>query len=279
MKLGVSLFCTGYSIGIVPLAKLVEQLGFESLFVPEHPAVPKDAATPFPSGGPIPRHYKEVMDPFVGLAAAAAVTTKVRLGTGICLVPQRNPILTAKEIATLDLIFGGRFEFGIGAGWLKEEVELFGGDFPHRWTQTREYVQAIKACWGPDPSEFHGKYANFGPTHVFPKPVQQPHPPVLIGGASDKALRRVATWGDGWIPLARTVTPKDVEMGREKLGALWRQKGRKGKFTVTVYAAKPDKQGNQDFFNAGADRVMHTAPSENEAKTRELLQKWKAELM
>src|SRR5579863_1460558 len=185
MNVGVSMFCTGYTIGIVELAQRVEQLGFAALFVPEHPAVPKDAATPFPSGGPIPRQYKEVIDPFVGLAAAAAVTTRIRLGTGICLVPQRNPLLTAKETATLDMLSGGRFEFGIGAGWLKEEIELFGADFPHRWTQTREYIEAIKACWGPDPAEYHGKYADFGPIHLFPKPTQQPHPPILIGGASD----------------------------------------------------------------------------------------------
>jgi probable F420-dependent oxidoreductase len=279
MKLGISMFCTSYSIGIVPLAKLVEQLGFEAFFVPEHPAVPQDAATPFPSGGPIPRHYKEVIDPFVGLAAAASVTTKLRLGTGICLVPQRNPILTAKEIATLDLISGGRFEFGIGAGWLKEEVELFGGDFPHRWTQTREYIEAMKACWGPDPAQYHGKYANFGPIHLFPKPVQKPHPPVLVGGPTDKALSRVARFGDGWIPLARTVGPKEVEMGREKIGVKWREQGRKGKFTVTAYAVPPTKQATRDYFNAGADRVMFTAPSEDEAKTRDLLQKWAAELM
>jgi probable F420-dependent oxidoreductase len=279
MKVGVIMFCTPYSIGIVQLAKLAEQCGFESLFVPEHPAIPKDPATPFPAGGPIPRQYKETIDPFVGLSAAAAVTTKLRVGTGICLVPQRNPIITAKEIATLDLISGGRFEFGIGAGWLKEEVELFGGDFAHRWTQTREFVLAMKACWGPDPSEYHGKYANFGPIHLFPKPTQQPNPPILIGGESDKALNRVATYGDGWIPRGRNFTPQDLEAGRKKIEAGRKKVGRSGKFAVTVFAGKPDKQSNQDFFNAGADRVLHMLPSEDEAKTKAQLQKWQAEVL
>jgi probable F420-dependent oxidoreductase len=279
MKLGVIMFVTPYSIGIVPLAKLAERLGFESLFVPEHPAVPVNPSTPFPAGGPIPRHYKETIDPFVGLAAAAAATTKLVIGTGICLVPQRNPIVTAKEVATLDLISGGRFEFGVGAGWLKEEVELFGGDFPHRWAQVKDYVLAMKACWGPDPSEHHGKYANFGPIHLFPKPVQQPHPPVLIGGESDKALNRVATYGDGWIPRGRGFGPKELEAGRKKIEAGWKAKGRKGKFTVTVFAAPPDKQANRNLFNAGADRILHMAPSEDEAKTKTLLEKWKAEVM
>jgi probable F420-dependent oxidoreductase len=279
MKVGVIMFCTPYSIGIVQLARLAERLGFESLFLPEHPAIPKDPATPFPAGGPIPRHYKETIDPFVGLAAAAAATTKLRLGTGICLVPQRNPILTAKEIATVDLISGGRFEFGIGAGWLKEEIELFGGDFPHRWTQTREHVLAMKACWGPDPSEYHGKYANFGPIHLFPKPVQTPHPPILVGGESDKALGRVATYGDGWIPRGRSFSPQALEQGREKIGAAWKAKGRKGKFSVTVFAAPPTRQANRDLFNAGADRVLHMLPSEDEAKTTVQMEQWAAEVM
>jgi len=279
MKVGVIMFVTPYSIGIVQLAKLAEKLGFESLFVPEHPAVPVNPATPFPGGGPIPRHYKETIDPFVGLMAAAASTSKLRVGTGICLVPQRNPIITAKEIATLDLISGGRFEFGVGAGWLKEEVELFGGDFPHRWTQVRDHVLAMKACWGPDPSEYHGKYANFGPIHMFPKPVQQPNPPVLIAGESDKSLARVAKWGDGWIPRGRGFGPKEVEAGRKKIEAQWKANGRKGKFTVSVFAAPPDRKSNQDLFNAGADRVLHMAPSEDEAKTTALLEKWKAEVL
>ncbi|MFI5399737.1 MAG: LLM class F420-dependent oxidoreductase [SAR324 cluster bacterium] len=279
MKLGVIMFVTPYSIGIVQLAKLAEQLGFESLFVPEHPAVPANPATPFPQGGPIPRHYKETIDPFVGLSAAAAATTKLRLGTGICLVPQRNPIFTAKEITTLDLVSGGRFEFGIGAGWLKEEVELFGGDFAHRWTQVKDHIQAMKACWGPDPSEHHGKYANFGPIHLFPKPVQQPHPPILIAGESDKALGRVAAYGDGWIPRGRTFAPKDLEAGRKKIEAQWKANGRKGRFTVTIFAAPPNRQSNRDLFNAGADRILHMAPSEDEAKTKSLVEKWKGEVM
>ena len=279
MKVGVIMFCTGYSIGIVQLAKLAEQLGFESLFVPEHPAIPKDPATPFPSGGPIPRHYKETIDPYVGLAAAAAATTKLRLGTGISLIPQRNPLFTAKEISTLDLISNGRFEFGVGAGWLKEEVEMFGGDFAHRWAHTRDHVLAMKALWGPDPSEYHGKYAKFGPTHLFPKPIQKPHPPILIAGEGEHAAARVAEYGDGWLPRGRNFTPQDVEAGRKKIEGLWKAKGRKGKFTISLFAAKPDKQSNRDFTNAGCDRILHMAPSEDEGKTQALLQKWAAEVM
>jgi probable F420-dependent oxidoreductase len=279
MKLGVIMFCTPYSIGIVQLAQLAERLGFESLFLPEHPAVPVNRVTPFPGGGELPRHYKETIDPFCALAAVAGSTKTLRFGTGICLVPQRNPLITAKEIATIDLISGGRFEFGVGAGWLKEEVEMFGGDFPRRWTQTRDHVLAMKACWGPDPSEYQGRYAKFGPTHMFPKPVQQPHPPVLIAGEGDKAAARVAEFGDGWLPRGRNFTPQDVETGRKKIEALWKSAGRKGKPTVSLFAGKPDKQSNRDFFNAGCDRILHMAPSEDEGKTTALLQKWKAELM
>ena len=155
---------TADAIDPAVLAKRAEELGFEALWLPEHPIMPVATSTPFPLGGPIPAFYAEFIDPFVGLARASAVTQTLKLGTGICLVPERNPLLLAKEIATLDQYAGGRVLFGIGAGWLKEETEIMGGDFAHRWTQTRDAIMAMKALWSMEEAEYHGRYYAFPPS-------------------------------------------------------------------------------------------------------------------
>jgi probable F420-dependent oxidoreductase len=165
MKVGIFHYLsTAYAIDPAVLAKRAEELGFDSFWLPEHPIMPVTTVTPFPLGGPIPAFYADLIDPFVGLARASAVTKTIKLGTGICLVPERNPLLLAKEIATLDHFSGGRVLFGIGAGWLKEETEIMGGDFAHRWTQTQEAVMAMKALWTQEEAEYHGKYYNFPPS-------------------------------------------------------------------------------------------------------------------
>src|SRR3989475_7450080 len=225
MKVGIFHYLsTAYSIDPAVLAKRAEELGFDSLWLPEHPIFPVTTVSPFPLGGPIPHFYAQIIDPFVGLARASAVTQTIQLGTGICLVPERSRLLLAKEIATLDHFSGGRFIFGIGAGWLKEETEVMGGDFAHRWTQTKDAIMAMKELWTQDEAEYHGKYYNFPKVRSFPKPLQKPHPPIFMGGASKNVFKRVIEWGDGWMPVrAKT---EEIKEGRVILTELAKKAGR-----------------------------------------------------
>jgi probable F420-dependent oxidoreductase len=189
------------------------------------------------------------------LARASAVTTTLKLGTGITLVPQRNPLLLAKEVAALDHHSGGRFILGVGTGWLKEEVEMFGGDFPHRWTQTREALDVMKALWTQDAAEFHGKFFDFPPVRSYPKPAQKPHPPIVIGGSAKNVLRRIVDHADGWLP--NRVTPADLEKARRELDRLAAEAGRDPKsITISVYGQEPKKDVVRPLFDAGADRVV-----------------------
>jgi len=217
MQVGIAMFVTDYSIDVVSLAQKAEACGFDSVWLPEHPVIPVRTTTPFPGAadGVIPPYYAHVMDPFVALAAAAAATSTIKLGTGICLVPERHPLHTAKEIATLDQISGGRFLFGIGAGWLKEETEMFGANFPRRWSVTREAVLAMKELWTKDEAEFHGAFIDFPPVQSYPKPVQKPHPPILLGGAATNVLQRVVAYGDGWMPTR--MSPERIQENRNRL--------------------------------------------------------------
>src|SRR2546425_4323710 len=225
MKVGLFHYLsTAYSIDPAVLAKRAEELGFDSLWLPEHPIMPVTTVTPFPLGGPIPAFYADFINSFVGLARASAVTKTLKLGTGICLVPERHPLLLAKEIATLDHFSGGRFLFGIGAGWLKEETEIMGGDFAHRWTQTRESVLAMKELWTKPEAEFHGKYYDFPLVKSNPKPKQKPHPPVLLGGGATNVLQRVVEWGDGWMPVIASA--EEIQRGRAVLHELAEKAGR-----------------------------------------------------
>lgn len=280
MKVAIGIFATEYSIDIVTLAKRAEALGFESLWVPEHPIIPVEMTTPFAGGGPLPEQYRHLLDPFAALAAAAGATEKLRLGTGICLIPERNALLTAKEVATLDVVSKGRFEFGIGAGWLREETEILGGDFPRRWTQTREHIMAMKALWTQEEAEFHGAYVDFPKVWCNPKPLQKPHPPILIAGELDKAAARVAEYGDGWFPRARGSTPESLEAGRKKIEGLYKERGRDtSNLTVSLFGAKPDQETNRRFGDAGADRAIHMLPSEGEETIVPMLEQWAAELL
>ena len=280
MKIAIGMFVTGYSIGIVTLAEKAEALGFESLWVPEHPIIPVEMTTPFSGGGPLPEQYKHLLDPFVGLAAAAGATEKLRLGTGICLIPERNAIITAKQVATLDQVSGGRFEFGVGAGWLREETEIFGGDFPRRWSQTREHVMAMKALWGEEEAEFKGKYVEFPKVLCSPKPVQKPHPPILIAGELEKAASRVAEYGDGWFPRGRYSTPRSLAAGRRKIEELYRERGRDAStLTVSLFGAPAEKESNRAYADAGADRAIHLLPTEGEDTIVPMLEQMAADLL
>ena len=214
MRIGVTLFTTDRSIGPVTLAQEVEARGFHSLYIPEHTHIPVSRRTPWPGGGPLPKEYAHTLDPFVGLAAAAAVTKRLKLGTGICLVIQRDPIQTAKSVASLDQVSGGRFLFGIGAGWNAEEMGDHGTEFKTRFTVMRERVEAMKAIWTKSKPEYHGKFVDFSPMMTWPKPVQKPHPPVIVGGAFPYGARRAIAYGDGWIPHVRRPEYGDGDVTR-----------------------------------------------------------------
>ena len=203
MKIGFYYFATDYSMPIVEVARALEERGFESLFVPEHTHIPVSRRTPWPGGAELPRPYSHTLDPFVGLAAAAAVTSSLRLGTGICLLTERDPIVTAKEVATLDLVSNGRFEFGIGAGWNVEEMENHGTAFETRFRVMVDRAKAMQAIWTQEEAAYDGEFTRFEPIWSWPKPVQKPHPPILLGGESKHTLRRVMEFCDGWFPRGR----------------------------------------------------------------------------
>ena len=259
MDIGIFVFESDSSADPAVLARRAEELGFESFWVPEHPVIPLKTSSPYPASadGIIPDVYGRIVDPFIALSRASAVTSKIKLGTGICLVPERNPLLLAKEIATLDLYSEGRFIFGIGAGWLKEETEAMGGDFPHRWAQTKDSILAMKELWTKDEAEYHGTHYDFPPVRSFPKPVQKPHPPVFLGGKALNAFKRVVEWGDGWMPNRASV--EEIRQGRETLDRLAKEAGRDpSTIRVMAFGASGqfrDREAIMDLEQAGADRV------------------------
>ena len=257
MNVGISVPLPAYLVDVGFMARKAEELGFESFFCAEHPFIPVHTKSRFPGSedGVIPETYSHFVDPFVALARASGVTTKLKLGTGIVLVPERNPLLLAKEISTLDLFSGGRFLFGIGAGWLREETQIIGGDFDHRWTQTRESVLAMKELWTKTEAEFHGKYYDFPPVRSYPKPAQKPHPPVLLGGGAKNVLQRVASWGDGWLP--NRVTPDQLRESRATLDRLAKENGRDpAAITISVHGQPADRDLVRRLLDAGATRVI-----------------------
>jgi len=256
-SVGVSVPLPAYLVDVGFMAKKAEELGFESFWCAEHPFIPVKTTSRFPGAadGVIPEAYAHFVDPFVALARASGMTTRIKLATGIVLVPERHPLLLAKEVSTLDLFSGGRFLFGIGAGWLKEETELLGGDFAHRWTQTRESVLAMKELWTKPEAEFHGKYYDFPPVKSNPKPAQRPHPPVLLGGAAKNVLERVVAWGDGWLP--NRITPDQLRDSRATLDRLAKDAGRDpGKLTISVHGQPADRGLITRLHEAGATRVI-----------------------
>jgi probable F420-dependent oxidoreductase len=257
MNVGISVPLPAYLVDVGFMARTVEALGFESFWCAEHPFIPVQTTSRFPGApdGVIPESYSHFIDPFVALARASGVTSRIKLGTGIVLVPERHPLLLAKEISTLDLFSNGRFLFGIGAGWLREETEIMGGDFDHRWTQTRESILAMKELWTKPEAEFHGKYYNFPPVRSYPKPAQKPHPPVILGGHAKNVLERVVAWGDGWLP--NRITPEQLRASRATLDRLARDAGRDpSTITISVYGQPADRDLVRRLLDAGATRVV-----------------------
>lgn len=261
MQVGIITF----AVDVAALAQRAEALGFDALWLPEHTATPVQIAPKTTTyrlhleadGTPQPLYRSgKYVDPFIALARASAVTRTLKLGTGICLVPERNPLLLAKEVATLDNFSGGRFIFGIGAGWLKEETEIMGGDFAHRWGQTREAILAMKELWSKEEAEFHGKYYDFPPVISFPKPVQQPHPPIYIGAfGMGNVFRRVVTYGNGWMPWL--FAPEQIRQGRALLNDLAHDAGRDPQSIAVVAMPVPaDPDVFKAYEDAGADGVV-----------------------
>jgi probable F420-dependent oxidoreductase len=217
MKFGISTFVTDDGIDPVSLAQAIEERGFDSLVIAEHTHIPASRESAYPMGGELPSIYYRTLDPFVTLAAAAAVTSRIELVTGIALLIQRDPIITAKEAASIDLISGGRFVFGVGAGWNIEELRHHGTDPKTRGALLDERIEAITTLWTTEPAEYHGKYVDFESSYCRPKPVRQPHPPIYVGGNSDATVRRVIRHGAGWIsnPLPRDVLAERIAQMRD----------------------------------------------------------------
>jgi probable F420-dependent oxidoreductase len=262
MNVGISVPLPAYAVDVAFMARTAETLGFESFWCAEHPFIPVHSTSRFPGSedGVIPETYAHFIDPFVALARASGVTTRLQLGTGIVLVPERHPLLLAKEVSTLDLFSGGRFLFGIGAGWLREETQIMGGDFDHRWSQTREAVLAMKELWTKPEAEFHGTYYDFPPVKSNPKPAQKPHPPVILGGHAPNVLQRVVAWGNGWLP--NRTTPEELRESRLALDRLAKDAGRDpSTVSISVHGQPADRDLIQRFHDAGATRVIVRPPS------------------
>ena len=272
MKYGVTIFPTDDSIQPAELARAVEQRGFESLWFPEHSHIPAKRESPWPGGPELPKMYYDVMEPFVALAAAAAVTTTLVLATGICLVVQRDPIQLAKNVATLDRISNGRFLFGIGAGWNAEEMANHGTDFARRLSLMRERVLAMKQIWTKSKAEFHGKYVDFDPIMTWPKPVRQPHPPIHVGGGFPNGARRAVEYGDGWMPIfGRDEIVARLPEVRAMLVAAGRDPAA---FEVTIFGIGPLGAELEKARDAGVTRVVFGLPPDPAAKLLPLLDRY-----
>ena len=272
MDFGVVMFPTEYSIQPDELARALEERGFESVWFPEHTHIPASRRSPWPGGAPLPREYWSAYDPFVALTAAAAATRRLRLGTGICLVIERDPIVTAKAIATLDRLSGGRFIFGIGGGWNREEIENHATVFATRMQKMREQIEAMKAIWTENKPEYHGEIVDFPAMMTWPKPVQKPHPPVILGGAFPWAARRAIRYGDGWYPNASSGDPEEYMPAFRQMA---KEAGRDpASLPVTLGGAPDDLDKLKRFRDLGAVRANVTLMSETRDQLLPILDRW-----
>ncbi len=269
MKIGISTFPTDYSISAVALGRAVEERGFDSLWITEHTHIPASRRSPYPQGGELPSIYWESYEPFTFLAQVAAVTEDLKIGTGICLVPEHHPISLAKRVASLDSLSGGRFLFGVGAGWNAEELEHHGVPFKERWKVLAESVEAMKLMWTEKAPEYHGKYVDFEPVWVEPKPAQKPHPPIYVGASSKWAIERVAELGDGWMPIIGSC---DLDERMAQLRQLCEEKGRDvSQIDISVFAAPADKGAIEALAKQGVNRIIPMLPSKAEDKALRIL--------
>jgi len=262
MRLGVFYFPTDYGIHPGELGKALEDRGFDSLFVPEHTHIPASRQSPFPGGGELPKRYSHTHDPFVALSFAAAATRTLTVGTGILLVPQHEPLVTAKAIASLDQLSGGRFVFGIGGGWNVEEMENHGATYKTRFRQMREHVLAMKALWTEEEASYAGEFVKFDRVWSWPKPMRKPHPPIILGGESDHTLRRVVEYCDGWFP--RTRAGFDAPQALARLARMAEEKGRDPKtLSVTVFGAPNDAATLEGYARAGIHSALLAVPDKD----------------
>lgn len=263
MLYGVSIFSTDYSSPPSEIARLAEEHSFESLWLPEHTHIPASRMSPWPGGGTLPKEYWHTYDPFLALTAAALTTKRLRLATGICLVIERDPIVLAKEVATLDQISNGRFIFGVGGGWNAEEMENHGTNFKKRWRVLRERILAMKEIWSKEEAEFHGEHVNFDKIWAYPKPVQRPNPPIIMGGYGPTTFDRIVEFCDGWIPIAQTVD--DTSSLADRIVSLRQRTKEAGRdpasVSVTVWGVKPERDAISEMEEAGVDRVLFSLPS------------------
>ena len=249
IPLGISFIPTQQSTDIAVLAKRAEELGFDSIWVPEQHTLPVKVEKP------VPRLWGDIVDPLIALARASAVTTTLKLGTAVLIAPARHPITLAKEVGTLDMYSGGRVLLGIGTGGLREEGEILGVDFDRRGAQGKEVVEALKELWTKEESEYTGKYYTFPPVYNFPKPAARPHPPIILGSRAPNAFKRIAAWGDGWLPL--DITAEEVAHGRSELDRLAKLNGRDPKsIEISVMGVPPDAESIERYTEAGADRIV-----------------------
>jgi probable F420-dependent oxidoreductase len=283
MEIGFLAAMTAQGGDIAEIARATEAAGFDSLWIPEHPVIPVGMKTifPFTDNGKLPEHYGRWADPFIALAAAAAVTKKLKLGTGICLIPERETLITAKTVASLDLLSGGRFLFGIGAGWLREETEAMGSKFGTRWKRMREGIEAMRELWSKGTASYAGEFVRFENLRCEPRPVQQPGPPVILGAHGPKALERVARSYDGWMPLV----PDPAALARDVaiLRKLLKENGRDEHAVHITPLVDPLEHGPSSddlrrWRDGGAERIIllsqQTVAATAEGKALELIKRF-----
>ncbi len=276
MQFGLSIFPTDYTVQPDELAKRAEERGFDSLWFPEHTHIPVERKTPWPGGPELPKEYYHTYDPFVACMAAASATTSLKVATGICLIIQHDPIVLAKTIATVDRLSGGRFLFGIGAGWNREEIENHGTEFKTRFRLLRERVLAMKALWTQEQADFHGQFVNFDPIYSYPKPMQQPNPPIIMGGDGATTFDRVVQFCDGWLPISRGgalpagLGDKIIDLKR-RLEAAGRDPA---SVTITLFGASPNREQIDELQRMGVDRAIFGLPVQAPAEVWPVLDEY-----
>ena len=260
--IGIFYFATEYGHNVVDVAREAEQRGFESLWLPEHTHIPVSRKTPYAGGAELPEEYTHTLDPFVALAAVATATKRIRLATGISLLIEHDTITMAKTVATLDLLSNGRAILGVGGGWNREEAEHHGVEWSQRFQQLEEQISAIKVIWANEEASFHGDHVRFDPIWSWPKPIQRPHPPIVLGGETDHTLRRVIKHCDGWLPRARD--PEIIVRGIARLNELAQEAGRDPEsISINVFAPRPDAELIDRFKSMGVARIVLWLPPED----------------
>jgi probable F420-dependent oxidoreductase len=279
MEFGALMFFTEYAIPATEFAQALEARGFESVWAPEHSHIPTSRKSPWPGGGELPKVYYEAMDPFVSLTAAAVATKTLKVATGVCLVQQRDPIQTAKLVASIDQISGGRFLFGVGGGWNAEEMADHGTEFRTRFKLVRERIEAMKEVWTKTKAEYHGEMVDFPEMMASPKPVQKPHPPILVGGAFPQAARRAVRYGDGWAPIAGRGPDGDVDELLPRFHQMLSEAGRDPQSVpVTLFGVPEDADRLARYRDKAIARVVVMLPSAKSDAILPTLDRW-AELI